>query len=199
MIFGFNTDVKINDTVYHVQSEARENDLLLQTQIFIKGRCLGKRATSYAGHIIKPEFNQETMHELLKVQHKLLLEIVRAGGEFEALFNKDGDIPDAQGSGLAMRWTNSDLQFDGMNATIKLFVHDLEEPADGALLTTRLFTGGVVSAESPIHSQSMTEEDGTGDIEVDFSGIDQDEKAIWVMARYGEKSVTRKLRLKKTA
>jgi len=42
MIFGFNTDVKVNDTVYHVPSEARENDLLLQTQIFIKGRCPGE-------------------------------------------------------------------------------------------------------------------------------------------------------------
>ena len=48
MIFGFNTDVKHGDTVYHVQSEARENELLLQTQVFVRGRCIGKRATSYA-------------------------------------------------------------------------------------------------------------------------------------------------------
>ena len=31
MVFGFNTDVKHQDTIYHVQSEAREADLLLQT------------------------------------------------------------------------------------------------------------------------------------------------------------------------
>ena len=48
MIFGFNTDIKHNDTVYHVQSEARENELLLQTQVFVRGRCVGKRATPYA-------------------------------------------------------------------------------------------------------------------------------------------------------
>ncbi len=34
MIFGFNTDVKHEGTIYHVQSEARENELLLQTQVF---------------------------------------------------------------------------------------------------------------------------------------------------------------------
>ena len=33
-IFGFNTDVKLADVVYHVQSEARQQDLLLQTLIF---------------------------------------------------------------------------------------------------------------------------------------------------------------------
>ena len=48
MIFGFNTDVKHGDTIYHVQSEARESELLLQTQVFVRGRCIGKRATSYA-------------------------------------------------------------------------------------------------------------------------------------------------------
>src|SRR6267154_2249961 len=120
MIFGFNTDVKVNDTVYHVQSEARENDLLLQTQIFIKGRCLGKRATSYAGHVIQPGYSIETMHELLKVQHKLLLEIVRAGGDFEALFNKDGDVQDAHGTGLLMRWLNSDVVSAGSSAMLRI-------------------------------------------------------------------------------
>ena len=48
MIFGFNTDIKQGDTVYHVQSEAREGELLLQTQVFVRGRCIGKRATPYA-------------------------------------------------------------------------------------------------------------------------------------------------------
>jgi hypothetical protein len=48
MIFGFNTDVKHEDTVYHVQSEAREGEQLLQTQVFVRGRCIGKRAVSWA-------------------------------------------------------------------------------------------------------------------------------------------------------
>ena len=47
MIFGFNTDIKQGDTVYHVQSEARESELLLQTQVFVRGRCIGKHATPY--------------------------------------------------------------------------------------------------------------------------------------------------------
>ena len=47
MIFGFNTDVKHGDTIYHVQSEARESEHLLQTQVFVRGRCVGKKATSY--------------------------------------------------------------------------------------------------------------------------------------------------------
>src|SRR5271170_7586786 len=48
MIFGFNTDIRHEDTVYHVQSEAREGEQLLQTQVFVRGRCIGKRAVSWA-------------------------------------------------------------------------------------------------------------------------------------------------------
>ena len=55
MIFGFNTDIKQGDTVYHVQSEARESELLLQTQVFVRGRCIGKRATSYAETDLRAE------------------------------------------------------------------------------------------------------------------------------------------------
>src|ERR1700722_19120603 len=54
MIFGFNTDIKHDGTVYHVQSEAREHELLLQTQVFVRGRCIGKHAVSYADKATAP-------------------------------------------------------------------------------------------------------------------------------------------------
>ena len=77
MIFGFNTDIRHQDTVYHVQSEARRNDQLLQTQVFIQGRCVGKKAVSYADRVSQPGFSDEQMHELLKTQHKEIIDAIR--------------------------------------------------------------------------------------------------------------------------
>ena len=79
MIFGFNTDIKQGDTVYHVQSEARKNDQLLQTQVFIRGRCVGKTASSYAEHTAAAGFSDEKLHELLKTQHRRILDAVKEG------------------------------------------------------------------------------------------------------------------------
>lgn len=79
MIFGFNSDVKHDETVYHVQSEARQNELLLLTEIFVKGRCVGKRATSYAEQTIQPGSSEEHIHEMLKDQHKYFVAAVREG------------------------------------------------------------------------------------------------------------------------
>jgi hypothetical protein len=79
MIFGFNTDVKNGDTVYHVQSEAQSNSQLLQTTVFVQGRLVGKKTTSYAEHLDWPDFSEQKVHELLKEQHRQVLELIREG------------------------------------------------------------------------------------------------------------------------
>ena len=78
MIFGFNTDIKVNDTVYHVQSEARTAEKLLQTQVFVKGYCIGKRAASYANEEASGQ-TEESRHELLRSQHRNIVQAIREG------------------------------------------------------------------------------------------------------------------------
>jgi succinate dehydrogenase/fumarate reductase flavoprotein subunit len=79
MIFGFNTDVKHGETVYHVQSEANSNSQQLLTTIFVQGRCVGKKSASYAEHAAQPDCTDEKIHELLKDQHRRVLESIREG------------------------------------------------------------------------------------------------------------------------
>src|SRR6202163_3990279 len=79
MIFGFNTDVKHEGTVYHVQSEARESELLLQTQIFVRGRCIGKKATSYAAKAGETQYGDTQKEQQLREQHRMVLDAIREG------------------------------------------------------------------------------------------------------------------------
>jgi len=62
--------------------------------------------------------------------------------------------------GCPMRW------FRGHS---ELLIHSDDGPADGALLTARLIHGHDVNTDTPLHTQNATEEDGTGELEVDFS------------------------------
>jgi hypothetical protein len=193
MIFGFNTDVKAGDTVYHVQSEARENDLLLQTQVFVKGRILGKRASSYAEDKMQPDFSQDRMHELLKIQHKLMVDAVREK-RVEPLFCTDGEVQDVNPTGLAVKWLNPEAVFPAGTAVLKLAVADDHKAADGALLTSRL----EVSHDAPIHSQSMTEVDGTAELEITLPTESTHETVVVGRATQGDKSLTRKFRLRRS-
>ena len=192
-IFGFNTDVKVGGTVYHVQSEPRENDLLLQTQVWVKGQCIGKRASSYAEQRIQPEFNVERMHELLKQQHRMVLEAVREG-RVKDIFCSDGEVQDVNAGGLSIRWTNSDATFKPPIAVLKLQVLLYHQPFDGALITSRL----EFSPEAHIHSQSMSEPDGNAELEVELADDKAVETAVLVRAKSEDKSITRKFRLKRS-
>jgi hypothetical protein len=193
MIFGFNTDAKVGDTVYHVQSEARVNDLLLQTQVFVKGQCIGKRASSYAERSVQPEFRSEDMHELLKQQHRMVLEAVKEERAHE-VFCSDGEVQDVNAGGLSVRWMNSDESFTGPSASLKLEILLYQKPIDGALVTSRLD----FSPDAHIHSQSMSEEDGTAILEVELPQDGASETPVLIRAKTDEKSVTRKFRLKRS-
>src|SRR5690349_2899657 len=115
MVFGFNTDVKHGDTIYHVQSEARLGEFLLQTQVFVRGRCIGKRATSYADRA--NNITEEALHEELKSQHRGIVDAVREGRVDQVLAapTASGIHPagagNGSGSGLDVEWTNADAAY----------------------------------------------------------------------------------------
>ena len=193
MIFGFNTDVKQGDTVYHVQSEARKADLLLQTMVFVQGHCLGKYASSYADQVSNPGFSEEHMHDLLKNQHREVLEAVKAGS-IEQFFRDQTEIRDAEGNSLALTWLNPDEALVQNRFTLRLLVSNAGAAVDGALVTSRLqYPAGV-----PIHSQAASESDGRAELEVDLGKLETpvQDPVVFVRATHGERSVTRKYRLK---
>jgi len=193
MIFGFNTDVKQGETVYHVQSEARKADLLLQTMVFVRGLCIGKYASSYAEQVGDPGFSEEYIHDLLKKQHREVLEAVKAGS-VEQFFRDQTEIRDAGGETLALTWLNSDDSLSASKLTMRLLVSESGSAVDGALVTSRLqYPAGV-----PIHSQAVSEGDGRVDLELDLAQLEAGARdaVVFIRATHGEKSVTRKYRLK---
>jgi hypothetical protein len=188
-IFGFNTDVKHAETVYHVQSEARQNDLLLQTLVFVKGQCVGKHTVSYARLVSQPEFSTEGIHELLKAQHKSVLEAIQQG-RMESVLGSGSEVQDAGGSGLSLGWTMA--QANGGSVPVSFRVLDSGQPATGAEVVVR----GVIASDGELARGAA---DGTGAVELPVPLTDEvvTRGAVMVEARYQGKSVTRKMRMKR--
>lgn len=190
MIFGFNTDVKVGDRVYHVQSEARIADLLLQTMIFVRGHCIGKHGSSYA-HATGADSSEQQIHELLKEQHRRVVQLVREG-RIEEFLRSTGEIQDTEGVGLVLNWLNIEAADGKQQFTMRFMVTDSGFPVEGALVTCRLAHG-----DTPIHCQSVTEADGTTALEVDLRDLESQAGTILlVRAKHGDKSATRQFRTK---
>ncbi len=194
MIFGFNTDVKHADTVYHVQSEARANDLLLQTQVFVKGKCIGKRAASYADHVTRPGFSEEHMHEMLKAQHRQVLDAVKEG-KVEGIIDLRNEIQDVDGRGLSLRWTNPDVVLEGKTVSMRFMVTDSGSAVAGAVVRSRPF----LSQEADLASQGTTDASGALELAVTLDEHGLKDGAVIIQATHDDKSATRKFRLKKSA
>lgn len=78
-VFGFNTDIRYGDTVYHVQTEAREAELTVQTTIFVRGRCIDTQQSSYAEETTAPDFSEGSVHQIVTRQHKFVVNCIREG------------------------------------------------------------------------------------------------------------------------
>lgn len=142
-VFGFNTDIKVGNVVFHIQTEDRgTHNPVLDTTIYARGRVLAKRDTSYQDFLTSPDFNEAELHAMLERQHKHFVEEVRAGrlpevAQFLAL-------PAALGaSGMELQLLNPDSFLKGATFTLELQARRRQggEPLAGVLIGVRLHTG----------------------------------------------------------
>src|SRR5258707_3530474 len=164
MIFGFNTDVKHDDTVYHVQSEAREGELLLQTQVFVRGRCIGKRATSCAASAAEPDFSDQQKEHVLRDQHRLVLNAIR-DGELENVLDRQ-DTPETLAAikELEVRWLNSESVHGDHALRMQLQVTEAGAGVEGARLTIRFARPDA----APFYAQVITDSVGNAQMSIDI-------------------------------
>jgi hypothetical protein len=190
MIFGFNTDVKHGDTIYHVQSEARESELLLQTQVFVRGRCIGKKATSYAGKTV--EFADAQKEQQLREQHRLVLDAIREGKLEQAL---DRAEPEALATvkELEVQWLNAESVHSDRNLTMQLKVTEGGSAAAGARLIFRFARAGA----SPFYTQAVADSGGAAEIKIEVEEADLPDSSLLVQANFEGRTATRKFVLRK--
>ena len=95
MIFGYNTDVKVGKSVYHVQTEDRgAKHPMIDSVIYHKGRILDRRRTNY----VVGEVSPEEIKEMVTKQHRELVDSIKSGAF----------VPGAQQSDLTVELLNPD-------------------------------------------------------------------------------------------
>ncbi len=193
MIFGFNTDVKHAETIYHVQSEARQAEFLFQTQVFVRGRCIGKRATSYADRAPDPFFTDKQKESMLRDQHRYVLDAIR-DGRVEEVFDKR-DTPETLAAikELDLKWINADSVHSNGSLVLKIKVSDGSAPAPAAKLVSRVER----PEREPIYSQAVCDNTGTAEMKVELDESALADSSILVQADFNGRTATRKFKFRK--
>jgi hypothetical protein len=202
MIFGFNTDIRHEDTVYHVQSEAREGEQLLQTQIFVRGRCIGKRAVSYASlaaeekagdpNVVSQNQDQDK-EKILRDLHREVLDAIRAGRLDSVLDKRETPDTLAAIKELDVEWTNADSVHARGALMMNLRVTEGGAPAQGARLTFRFARQDA----APYYAQVLTDAQGSAEMSVHVDEKALLDSSVLVQASFGGRTATRKFRLRR--
>lgn len=196
MIFGFNTDIRHEDTVYHVQSEAREGEQLLQTQVFVKGRCIGKRAVPYGPSAAEGEGSatnsDQDREKMLRELHREMLDAIREG-RLDTLFDKR-DAPEtlAAVKELDLQWINAASVHSGGALTMLIRVTEGGATVEGARLTLRLARPDA----APYYAQVITDAKGDAEMQFEVDEASLTNSSVLVQASFGGRTTTRKFQLR---
>jgi len=218
MIFGFNTDIRHQDTVYHVQSEAREGAQLLQTQVFVRGRCIGKRAISYASipapsgqttadqnanrtgasqdladqEKDRQQEKDQQKEKMLRDQHREVLDAIREGRLDSVLDKRDAPEALAAIKELDLEWTNADSVHSSGTLIMNLRVTEGGDPIQGARLTFRFARPNA----APYYAQILTDAAGNAEMRIQVDESSLPDASVLVQASFAGRTATRKFQLR---
>ena len=79
MITGFNTDIKHNDKVYHIQTEDKGlQNPYIESLVYVGGEILASKKTSYAEQV-KTGVDEKWIGGLMEQQHRTMIAAIKRG------------------------------------------------------------------------------------------------------------------------
>jgi len=80
MLFGHNSNVKVGETVYHVQTEDRgTSHAVIDTMVYHSGRVLHRRETAIRICFRWDGAREQALKERVSTQHQAVLDELRSG------------------------------------------------------------------------------------------------------------------------
>lgn len=178
MIFGFNSDVPVGKMVYHVQTEDRgPNNPAIDTTVYVGGRVIAKRTTSYREFLASPDFSDWELQVLVERQHQQLIEEIRTGRLAEI-----GE--EAARSQISVQLLNPATFMVGTTAVLRVAViqRGTGQPLEAATVHAHIETG----AGRPVHLEAKTGVEGRVEMQLPMPHLGPGGANLLIQVRAGD-------------
>ncbi|MFI5058662.1 MAG: hypothetical protein ACHQLQ_10790 [Candidatus Acidiferrales bacterium] len=181
MVFGHNTNVTVDGTVYHVQTEDHGlAHALIDTTVYCRGRVLHRRTNNYFDLLPLDADREGALKERLDKQHRVVLEEIRSG----VLLLKPPPAPSIPApSTLTLELLNAKSWLVGKRATLQIAVRHKE---NGGGIAGAHVTAKIDGAATPAEFKTETRENGQAQLEFDMPRLSGAEPALVIEASNGE-------------
>ena len=138
MSSGFNTDVRVGDQVYHVQTEDRgPSRPAIDTAVYQQGRVLHRRSSNYAEFAASPEFSAEDLRQRVEKQHRAVIQELRSGA---LTAGPAGPIEQPPAAGIQIQLLNAQAWLSAGNVSLDVEIRGRadQQPQAGVLVEAKI-------------------------------------------------------------
>ena len=184
MLFGHNTNVKVGEITYHVQTEDRGvASALIDTTVYFHGRVLHRRTNNYFDLLPLNAKSEQALKQRLDDQHASVVDELRTGALHLPLPQETKSPTAAVPKVLTLVLINSKTWLVGKRATLDVSVQNREsgEAVNHARIVARI-DGAADSKEF----KTETGIDGRAQLEFEMPRISGAEPALVIDAMHGD-------------
>jgi len=194
MRFGHNTNVKLGEALYHVQTEDRgEVHAMIDTTVHYHGRVLHRRTSKYSDLLPLDAEREKTLEHRVSVQHQAVTAELRSGSlpmpshlppAAPPAAGEDGKSA-AAGSDPAMlvELMNARNWLVGKRATLQVLVR---APQNGVAVSGAEVLARIDGAAEPAQFLAQTGAQGQAQLEFDMPKLAGGDCALVIEAKLGE-------------
>ena len=192
MLFGHNSNVRIGEMHYHVQTEDRgTSHAVIDTMVYHNGRVLHRRANSYADLLPLDARREEELKQRVSAQHQAILDELRSGSlklaqhAMPATPAKPKAAPSDAGvrDSLNLELLNAKNWLAGRRATLQILVSRKE---DGTAVSGAGVTARIEGAAEPARYSTASGLDGKAKLAFDMPRLAGAECALVIEASSGK-------------
>jgi hypothetical protein len=135
MSSGFNTDVKVGEHVFHVQTEDRgPHHPVIDTVVYQQGRILHRRASNYEQGADAAPFSAEELSRRVEEQHRSVIEALRSGALDAEIASAEPAAQAARPGGIQVQLLNPGSWLSAGKVSLELEVsrNSDQQPQPGA-------------------------------------------------------------------
>ena len=188
MVFGHNSNLKLGNVTFHVQTEDRgEAHALLDTTVYYRGRVLHRRTNSYLDLLPLNEDREQALKLRLEEQHRSVMEKIRSGALELPIPPEPSPQPAGPVSAVALPAKPEPLQLELVNAKSWLTgkhasLHVRLKQQNGVPLAAVAVTAALEGSDGERVFQGLTDVHGEARIEFELPRINVAEPALVIRA-----------------
>ena len=191
MLFGHNTNVKVGETTFHVQTEDRGSaNALIDTTVYFQGRVLHRRTNNYFDLLPLNPDSEQALKLRLDEQHRAVVEDLRTGALHVAVPQEVKPHVATGGSNVAsvpkvltLVLINAKTWLAGKRATLDVSVQNRES---GEAVNHARIVARVDGAADAKEFTAETGIDGRAQMEFDMPRLTSADPALVIEAFEGE-------------